>query len=92
MSTPKESNYINYTIPQLVKALCDHGQVGSQTHSEISGALQAALTERISSSIDNHEKAASKLSRQVFWLNIVLGIFTVVGTILAVVAFIKQAS
>ena len=92
MTKPKESNYLKFSIPELVKALCDHAQRGTQLHEEIKGALFASLTERLASSIDKHEQAATKLSRQLFWLNIILGVFTVVGTALAIYSFIKHKS
>jgi hypothetical protein len=89
VSNSKETTYLNMPIPELVRALRDHGQVGSQLHSEITGALQAALAMHLAASIDKHERAATRLSNQLLVLNIILGIFTVVGTVLAVVAFVQ---
>lgn len=89
MSTPKEISYVNMPVPQLVKALRDHAQVGSQMHSEIAGALAAVLTTNLVESIDRHERAASRLSNQLFWLNIILGVFTVAGTVLTIVSFVR---
>lgn len=74
--------------PELVKALCSHAQVGSSTHSEIMGALAAVLTKDITESIDRHEQAATRLSNQLLWLNIILGIFTVLGTVLTVTSWL----
>ena len=51
MSTPKEISYVNMPVPQRVKALRDHAQVGSQMHSEIAGALAAVLTTNLVESI-----------------------------------------
>lgn len=92
MSTDKESRYLSMPPTEIVKALCTHAQAGSQLHEEIKGALSAVLTKNLTDSIDRHEKAASVLSTRLLWLNIILGAFTVVGTVLAVVAFIQQAS
>ena len=89
MTNTNESIYIKKSIPELVKALCDHAQPGSQLHEEIKGALYASLTEKLSVSIDKHERASSNLSRQLLWLNITLGIFTIAGTALAIYAFIN---
>lgn len=84
-----ESSYVNMPVAQLVKALCDHAQVGSSLHSEITGALAVRLTSDLTEAINRHEKAASRLSNQLLVLNIVLGIFTVAGTVLAVMAFVR---
>lgn len=87
METPKDSSYVGWTPAQLTGALSTHAQVGSQLHSEIVGALATVLIKDLSESIDKHERAASKLSNRLLWLNIILGIFTVVGTLLAVVSY-----
>lgn len=86
---PAQSEYVNMPVPELVKALCDHAQPGSKLHEEIKGALSAALTKQLSESIDRHEQAASRLSNQLLWLNIILGVFTVVGTVLTVWSLLK---
>ena len=86
---PKQSDYVNKPVSELVKALCDHAQPGSQLHEEIKGALSAALTTQLSESIDRHERAATRLSNQLLWLNIILGVFTVVGTVLTVWSLLK---
>lgn len=90
MSTENESTYKGGSLWGLVRALRDHGQVGSQAHSEVIGALAATLTEHLVASIDRHEQAASRLAVQILLLNIVIGIFTVVGAGLAVVAFVQK--
>jgi hypothetical protein len=86
---PAQSEYVNMPVPELVKALCDHAQPGSKLHEEIKGALSAALTKQLSESIDRHERAATRLSNQLLWLNIILGVFTVVGTVLTVWSLLK---
>ncbi|WP_022664399.1 hypothetical protein [Desulfospira joergensenii] len=63
MDKPKESSYVSMTAPQLVKALCDHSQVGSPRHSEITGALAAVLIKNLTDSIDRHERAATRERR-----------------------------
>jgi Mg2+ and Co2+ transporter CorA len=90
MTENNKSHYVNMPIAELVKALCDHAQPGSKMHEEIKGALSAALVVKITESIDNHERASSRLANQVLYLNIILGLFTIIGTILTIVAFIKQ--
>jgi len=76
-------------VAEVVKALCTHSQPGSQLHEEIKGALSAVLIKSLTESIDRHERAATRLSGQLLWLNIILGIFTIAGTVLTIIAFIK---
>jgi hypothetical protein len=90
MTNKLESRFKGHSLWELVLAINDQGQVGSQVHSEVQAALQAAVTEHLAASIDRHEKAASRLTVQVLGLNIILGVFTVVGTILAIIAFIQE--
>jgi len=89
MSNGKESSYLDMSIPEIVKALCDHAQPGPQRHEEIKGALNAKLTKSLTDSIDCHEKAASRLAQQLLWLNIIFGTFTVIGTLFAIISFLK---
>jgi len=89
MSSPKSSPYVDMPVPELVKALCDHAQPGSKMHEEIKGALSAALTKKLTDSIDRHEQAATCLAKRLLWLNIILGVFTVAGTGLAIISFIR---
>jgi len=89
MSEPNTSRYIDMPVGEIVKALCDHAQVGSKLHEEIKGALIAVVSQQLCESIDRHEKAASKLSMQLLWLNIILGIFTVAGTVLTIISLMK---
>lgn len=90
MSDPAPtSRYIGMKPPELVKALCDHAQVGSKLHEEIKGALATVLVRELAESIDRHERAARRLAGQLFCLNIIFGAFTVAGTVLTVIAFLK---
>ena len=89
--TDRGSEYLDRTVPQLVRALRDNAMVGSQTHSEIDGALRAKLATLVADSIDKHERAATRLANQLLWLNILLGVFTVVGTVLSVWALVPKA-
>lgn len=92
METPEEvSRYIAMQPGEIVKALSSHAQPGSKLHEEVKGALTAVLAKDLIDSIDRHERAATRLSNILLWLNILLGIFTVVGTVLTIVAFLQQA-
>lgn len=88
MNNERVSEYLGKPIGELLANLSDHATPISNLHQEIKGAVQATLVQDLVSSIDRHERAASRLAKQVLILNIILGIFTVVGTILAAVAFV----
>lgn len=89
MEPTKESRYLGMSPGEIVKALCDHAQPGTKHHEEIKGALAAVLVKNLTEAIDRHERAATKLSAQLLWLNIILGVFTVAGTVLTIVAFMR---
>ena len=89
MSIPKTSKYLDYTIGQMVYALCNEGVPGSQPHEEIKGALSAKLITGLADAIDRHERAASRLATRVLIFDCVLGVFTVAGSILAAVQFFR---
>ena len=85
-------------VGKLVKALGDHAEPGSKRHEEIKGAITIVASKTLADAIDRHEAAESRLSNRLLWLNIILGAFTVIGTILAVIgtipaviAFIQQS-
>jgi len=78
----KQSSYIDHSIPQLVAELRSDAVIGSQGHAEIDGALRAKCAILLADAIDKHQKAATSLSNRLFWLNIILGIFTVIGACL----------
>lgn len=91
MAERKTSPYLadEWTVPQL---LIEHRNVGianEPIRAELQGAIQAKLTDQLVASIDRHEQAASRLSRQVLILNVVLGLFTVAGTVLTIIAFVR---
>jgi|LakMenEpi03Aug12_release.lakeMendotaPanAssembly.Ray.scaffolds.fasta_scaffold3172686_1 hypothetical protein len=90
MSDNRKSIWADKDIDELVFLLANQGDPASRAHQEVKGALAAALTRHLSESIDRHERAATKLSNQLLWLNITLGVFTVVGTVLTIVSLIKQ--
>ena len=60
-----------------------------ELHEEIKGALIAVVSKQLCESIDRHEKAASRLSMQLLWLNIILGVFTIAGTVLTIISLMK---
>ncbi len=89
MSEPDISRYAEMKPAELVKALGTDAKAGDRVHEAIKGALSTVLVKSLTESIDRHERAATKLSLRLFWLNIILGAFTVVGTVLTVISFLK---
>lgn len=87
--TPKTSLYLGKPVPELVKLLCDGGDPQSRLILEVKGALAAKLTQELCQSIDRHERAATRLSVQLLWLNIILGAFTVLGTVLTIWSLVR---
>jgi len=85
MSIPKTSRFLDYTAGQLVFALSNEGEPGSKQHQEIKGALSTKLIAQLSEAIDRHEHAASRLATRILILDCVLGLFTIAGSILAIV-------
>lgn len=89
---PKKSIWIDKSAEDLVYFLSREGEPGSRAHQEVKGALNYALTKRLCDSIDRHEKASSRLAIQVLILNVILGIFTIAGTVLTIISLMKQPS
>lgn len=83
-----DSKYCDMDARQLVKALKSNAMPGSPVHEEIKGALNAVLIDSLVTSIERHQNAEAKLSRQLLILNIILGVFTVAGTVFALISFI----
>ena len=85
----KRSIWPDKPIPELLWYLANQGEVGSRAHEEVKGAINAALTKQLCESIDRHERASSCLSKQILWLNFILGAFTIAGTVLAIISLLK---
>ena len=88
----KKSIWTDKSAEELVYHLANQGEPASRAHQEVKGALNYALTKRLCDSIDRHEKASSRLGIQVLILNVILGIFTIVGTVLTIISLMKQPS
>lgn len=86
---PQNTRHAGRPVAELVWALGNEAAPGSHSHEEMKAALQAMLVERLAGAIDKHEQAASRLGLRLLWLDIALGVFTVVGTVLAVIAFVR---
>ena len=50
--------------------------------------IYSLAAENLSKTIGTSSEVNSKLSNRILWLNILLGIFTIIGTILSVIALV----
>jgi hypothetical protein len=75
---------------QLLKGLLTDAQVGSQVHEQQKMAIFVRCTEDLEASVRQFTDSSNKLSNRILWLNVILGLFTIVGTALAIVQMIKQ--
>lgn len=78
------SHFIKKTPEELCRDLTSQHIEGLSVRSEVAGALATVLTKELTNTIHKHELAATKLSNQLLILNIILGVFTVIGTIIAI--------
>jgi len=77
---------------ELLCSLYSDSQVGSNVFEQQRMAIFVRCTEDIQRSIDAFTTSNTRLSGRLLWLNIILGIFTIVGTVLAVWSLLKEAS
>jgi hypothetical protein len=76
---------------QLLRGLMsDSLGPGTQVFEQQRMGIFVRCTEDLESSIERYRKSNDKLSNRILWLNIILGIFTVVGTIIAIHEFLKK--
>ncbi|KZC35426.1 MULTISPECIES: hypothetical protein [Rhodanobacter] len=81
----KGDEYIkDKSIEDLLTALYTDSQVNSKVWEQQRAALFARCAQDVGSSIREYTQSNKALSGRLLWLNIILGIFTVIGTILAV--------
>jgi hypothetical protein len=73
----------------LLRSLYADSQVGSQVHEQQRMAIFVRCTEDLQGSIDKFTETNNRLSGRLLWLNIVLGVFTIVGTVLSVWSLIN---
>ena len=69
---------------QLLAALYTDAQVGSKVFEQQRMGIFVRCTEDIQGSIDRFAKSNERLSGRLLWLNIILGIFTIAGTVISV--------
>lgn len=74
---------------ELLRSLYTDAQVGSQVFEQQRMAIFVRCTEDLQGSIEKFTQSNEKLSGQLLWLNIILGVFTVVGTVLTVVSIFQ---
>lgn len=81
----------------LLTLLSKSGEVGSHVFEVQKSAILVRCSEDIEKSIDSLNKTISlnstsneKLSNRLFWLNIILGIITLVGAVFGILGFYFQ--
>jgi hypothetical protein len=78
------------TKEELLDKLLSNGSMpGSINHEGQKMAVWVACTRDMEKTIREFNNTSTKLSARILWLNIILGIFTVVGTVLAIIQWIK---
>lgn len=88
MSDLPGSNYEGLHPGQLARALNDMG-AGTGKHAEIRAVLDATLAAQLASAIDRHAAASDKLASKVHRLNVVIGILTAAGVVVALLQLVK---
>jgi hypothetical protein len=78
------------SIEDLLSALYTDAQPNSRVWEQIRMAVIARSAQDVAKSIREYSASNTRLSGQLLWLNITLGVFTVVGTVLAVWALVAQ--
>lgn len=79
-----DEHFRDKTIDELLAALNTDAQVNSKVWEQLRMAVVARSAQEVAGSIRDYTESNRVLSGRLLWLNIVLGIFTIVGTILAV--------
>jgi len=86
----------NKTFSDILENYSTEIYSNEAAHKTISLTFIAKSTDAIVEAFNNHKKAMIrnsesnlKLSKNVFWLNIILGIFTIVGAVFGFLALIK---
>ncbi len=79
---------------QILEEMTKTAQPGSPVHEQQKMAIMVRSVEDLESSLkslensmNNNSKSSDSLAQKVFWLNVVLTVATVIGTILAVYKF-----
>ncbi len=62
--------------------------VESRVHEQLKMAVTVKCKEDLITTMNDVSESNKRLTRTLFWLNIIFGLFTVIGTILAVIALL----
>ena len=79
------------SIDELLSALYTDAQPNSTVWEQVRMAIIARSAQDVSKSIRDYTSSNNTLSGRLFWLNIILGVFTVAGTVLAVWSLIAAS-
>lgn len=83
---------VGKTKEELLRSLYTDAQVGSKVFEQQRMAIFVRCTDDLLTSVDRFTSSNNKLSGQLFWLNIILGIFTIAGTVLTVWSLMRAPS
>lgn len=84
------SKYFGRPIAEILTSLRDDSAVGSKVHEEIKAALFATSCVELIKSIDRHEQAASKLTKVILALDVILGLITLISGAVTIWQFMHQ--
>jgi hypothetical protein len=88
----KGDEYIrDKSIEELLAALYTDAQVNSKVWEQQRMAVFARSAQEVAGSIREYTQTNNVLSNRLLWLNIILGIFTIAGTVLAVLSLLKPS-
>jgi Mg2+/citrate symporter len=89
--------FIDGSKEDLLKGLPDNSQVGSQRFEQNKMAIFVRCTEDIEKSvitlkdsININAESNDKLSRRIFWLNVILTLATCLGVVVAYLQYLKK--
>ena len=77
---------------ELLKGLMANSLgVGTQVFEQQRMGIFIRCTEDIEAVFEKYRVSNDRLSNRILWLNIILGIFTIVGTVIAVIQLCQQS-
>lgn len=82
------NRYLNYTEREIIEKIGSHSEINSVCYHIMMNMLKLKLYENMIKAINDHTSSTNKLSNQVLYLNIIFGIFTIVGAICSLVAIL----
>ena len=79
------------SVDDLLADLYTVAQPNSKVFEQLRMAILARSSQDVAQSIKDYTRSNTILSGRLLWLNIILGFFTIVGTVIAVWALVSAA-